>query len=125
MSLRDDIQAIRTNNSLSEDEKRAAIYQIKVDALFAEVVAGATDAQGKFLGKTFSFGGFDVIIHAVGVTTDPLQPKRLVLDLTITKGAESFRDTYYITNPPVVASDGTENLAKVAGEMVTSWWRGS
>jgi hypothetical protein len=125
MSLRDDIQAIRTNNALSEDEKRAQIYQLKCNALFNEVIAGATDAQGKFLGKTFPFNGFTITVHAVGVTTDPLQPKRLVLDLTITKGAESFRDTYYVTNPPVVASDGTENLAKVAGEMITSWWRGS
>jgi hypothetical protein len=125
MSLRDDIQAIRTNSALSEDEKRAAIYQIKVDALFNEIIAGATDQTCKFLGKTFTYNGIDITVHAVGVSVDENASKQLVIDLTLAKGAESDRGTYYVTNPPVVASDGTENLAKVAGEMVTSWWRGS
>lgn len=123
--LQDQIQAIRTNNSLSENEKRAAIYQIKADALFNEIISGATDAQGKFVGKTFNFNGFTITVHAVGVTIDELPPKRLVIDLTLAKGGESFRDTYYVTNPPVLTRDGVENLAQVAGEMVTSWWRGS
>jgi hypothetical protein len=123
--LTDQIQAVRTNTALTADEKRAAIYQIKVDALFNELLSGATDGNGKFIGKTFTFNGFTITVHAVGVTVDPSQPKQLVLDLTLAKGAESFRDVYYVTNPPVIATDGTENLARVAGEMVTSWWRGS
>jgi len=123
--LQDQIAAIHADPNLTQDEKRAAIYQIKVDGIFNEIISGATDVNGRFIGKTFTFNGFDITIHAVGVTVDPNVPKQLVLDLTMTKGAETFRDTYYVTNPPILAADGTENLAQVAGEMMTSWWRGS
>jgi hypothetical protein len=123
--LQDQIAAIRANDALTQDEKRAAIYQVKCEGLLASIISGAVDGNGRFIGKTFTFSGIEITIYAVGVTVDPNLPKSLVLDIQMAKGAETFRDIYYVTNPPVLAKDGTENLLQVAGEMVTSWWRGS
>lgn len=119
--LSDQIAAIRANDALTDDQKRAQIYAVKCNALFDQMRSGALDAKNNFLGRSFTVNGVDITCHAVGVTRD--DPKRFVLDLTLTKGGVTDRSTYYVTNPPIIASDGSENLLKALGEMCASWAR--
>jgi len=123
--LADQIQAVYDNPALSEKEKRTETSRIKAEALFDAIISGSTNQHNKFIGRVINFNGFTITIHSVGVSVDPNADKTLVLDITLAKGSENFRDTYYVRSPPILALGGSENLLQAMGEVVVSWWRGS
>jgi hypothetical protein len=109
MALADDIAAVRNDDTLSDDEKRAAIYQIKVSGILAKI--------GNFVGNTYSLDGVSYTLMAIrGITENGT----LVLEIVVRRvqAPHESVDALRIVNPPIAhngkACDGMNNQEALA-----------
>lgn len=93
MALADDIAAIRNNDALSEDEKRAQIYAVKINGILAKI--------GSFVGNSYTLDGVTYTLLAIQSST---QNGVLLLGLTVRRvqGGVERVDTNYLVNPPLI-----------------------
>ena len=94
MALRDDIAAVRADSSRSEDQKRADVYQIKVNGLVPRL--------SQFVKQSWTLDGVTYRLNAVSATTSN-GVLALTIDLTRTRSGYRFDpfDRLTITNPPI------------------------
>jgi hypothetical protein len=119
MALADDIEAARTDDSKSEDEKRAAIYAIKVNGIVPRIVG--------FVGQSWTLND---VSHRLQSVTARTVNGVLCLELVVTRTRSGWvfdpYDVLRIVNPPIGRNgknvDGMNNaeLAEYARALAES-----
>lgn len=111
MTIRDDIAAIRADNSKTEREQTLSIYQLKIDALRDVILNGkpAPNPIPPLINRTFTLNGTDIRVNACSIVVKNGVPM-LFIDVTLTKApAAPVTHQVYYTNPPVIPASETGN----------------
>lgn len=113
MGIRDDIEAIRADNSRSEQDRKHDVYGVKTNALRGIIQP--------MLGQTIEHEGFTFCINLVTITPE----RALELNVTYTRPpASPVTESFVIVNPPVLPRNATgrddEDLTTAVREMLES-----
>jgi hypothetical protein len=121
MGVLDDIAAVRDDPSLTDDQKRGALRQIKATALVDVINNGkpAPNPIPPLVRRQFDHGGIGIYIHHASVTPDG----DLRVEVTLTRApALPVTHTIIIRNPPVlprqISGAERQDLIQAAVEML-------
>lgn len=109
MALADDIAAVRNNGALTEDQKRAQIYSIKVNGILAKISG--------FVGNTYTLDGVTYTLMAIRSQT---VNGVLLLEIVVRRvqAPNESVDALRLVNPPIIhagkACDGMTNQEALA-----------
>lgn len=111
MAVSDELAAINADARLSDDERRVARHELKCARL-------ATALQAA-VGQTITRGRLTITLHSAGVVTNP-NGKVLKVRITVLRDGSPLinSEEFAFINPPILAADGTENLARAARDLL-------
>lgn len=131
MAIRDDIAAIRADGTKSDDEKRATIYGVKVDALVAKLAT--------MIGQQWTVNSVTYRIPAavpangwefdepIGTLTSQITKRTVngtvILVIVLQRTGATFNElsAFTVTNPPVW--DGTRDIDAMSAAQLATFGR--
>lgn len=125
MTLVADIVTINARIDITAAEKRRQVYQLKCDTIVSWLVNGKPAPQPlpSPIGSTWTLNGVAFTLYAAQVGTGASGDPVLKVRLRALRGTTliiSPIDWVTIVNPPVLTTDGREQLIDVAKEVLTN-----